>query len=193
MSRTLAQGRPMGTEQTSPETVEFAALLRRHQTRLYAYIHSLVRDLNDADDLFQQTTLILWKKFAEFDPARSFFSWACGIARLEVANFLRGRGRQRLYFSDDLNLLLIEAQADVPDEELEDRRDALARCVEKLRQRDRELLDECYGDTSGVHEAAGRRGRSPQSIYNSLRRIRRALFECIARTLERESRPGWIP
>jgi RNA polymerase sigma-70 factor (ECF subfamily) len=182
----------MGTEQTSPETVEFAALLRRHQTRLYAYIHSLVRDLNDADDLFQQTTLILWKKFAEFDAARSFFSWACGIARLEVANFLRGRGRQRLYFSDDLNLLLIEAQADVPDEELECRRDALARCVEKLRQRDRELLQECYGGAAGVHEAAGRRGRSTQSVYNSLRRIRRALFECIGRTLERESRPGWI-
>jgi RNA polymerase sigma-70 factor (ECF subfamily) len=192
MSRTLAQGRPMGTEQTPPETVEFAAQLRRDQTRLYGYIHSLVRDLNDADDLFQQTTLILWKKFAEFDPTRSFFSWACGIARLEVANFLRGRGRQRLYFSDDLNLLLIEAQAEVPDEELEGRRDALARCVEKLRQRDRELLEECYGDAAGVHTAADRRGRSPQSVYNSLRRIRRALFECIGRTLERESRPGWI-
>jgi RNA polymerase sigma-70 factor (ECF subfamily) len=182
----------MGTDQPSPETVEFAARLRRDQTRLYGYIHSLVRDLNDADDLFQQTTLILWKKFAEFDPTRSFFSWACGIARLEVANFLRGRGRQRLYFSDDLNLLLIEAQAEVPDEELEGRREALARCVEKLRQRDRELLEECYGGAAEVHEAAGRRGRSPQSVYNSLRRIRRALFECIGRTLERESRPGWI-
>jgi RNA polymerase sigma-70 factor (ECF subfamily) len=182
----------MGTDQPSPQAVEFAALLRRHQTRLYAYIHSLVRDLNDADDLFQQTTLILWKKFAEFDAARSFFAWACGIARLEVANFLRGRGRQRLYFSDDLNLLLVEAQAEVPDDDLEDRREALARCVEKLRQRDRDLLEECHGGAADVHKAADRRGRSTQSIYNSLRRIRRALFECIGRTLERESRPRWL-
>ena len=43
------------------------ALLRREQTRLHGYLHSLVRDLNDADDLFQQTTMILWKKFGEFD------------------------------------------------------------------------------------------------------------------------------
>ena len=32
---------------------------------------------------------------------------------------------------------------------------------------------------AGVREVARRRGRSPQSIHNSLRRIRRALFECV--------------
>jgi len=172
---------------------EFAERLRPEQTRLYGYIHSLVRDLNDADDLFQQTTLVLWKKFGEFDRGRSFFSWACGIARLEVANFLRSRGRQKLYFSDDLNLLLIEAQEEMSNEEVEDRRAALAHCVEQLRQRDRELLAECYGDASGVNEAAGRRGRSSQSVYNSLRRIRRALFECVARVWGQETRPEWQP
>jgi RNA polymerase sigma-70 factor (ECF subfamily) len=180
-------------EAGSDRRVEFADLLRRDQSRLFGYIHSLVRDLNDADDLFQQTTLILWKKFGEFDRQRSFFAWACGVARLEISNFLRSRGRQRLYFSDDLSLLLVEAQAELTDRELEDRRDALARCIEHLRPSDRTLLAECYGDEEGVHGAAGRRGRSTQSVYNSLRRIRRALFECIARTLAQESRPEWIP
>jgi RNA polymerase sigma-70 factor (ECF subfamily) len=179
-------------EAGSDRRVEFAELLRRDQSRLFGYIHSLVRDLNDADDLFQQTTLILWKKFRDFDRQRSFFSWACGVARLEIANFLRSRGRQRLYFSDDLSLLLVETQAKMADEELEDRRDALARCMEKLRQPDRDLLTECYAEPAGVHGAAHRRSRSTQSIYNSLRRIRRALFECIARTLAQESRPEWI-
>jgi RNA polymerase sigma-70 factor (ECF subfamily) len=172
---------------------DFAERLRCEQGRLYGYIHSLVRDLNDADDLFQQTTLILWKKFAQFDPTASFFAWACGVARLEVANFLRARGRRRLYFSDELNLQLIEAQEEMEQEELEDRRHALARCVEKLRQRDQELLRECYGQEAGVHEAAGKRGRSTQSIHNSLRRIRRALFECISRARARETRTGWSP
>jgi RNA polymerase sigma-70 factor (ECF subfamily) len=183
----------MPTQNTQVREAEFAAALRAIQTRLYGYIHSLVRDLNDADDLFQQTALILWKKLDEFDHRRSFFSWACGIARLEVVNFLRSRARRRLYFSDDLNLLLIEAQAGVTDEELELRRDALARCVAKLRERDQQLLTECYEEPSGVHQAARRRGRSPQSVYNSVRRIRRALYECIARTLTHESRPEWIP
>src|SRR5215813_9507759 len=125
----MVRGQSMKAD-SPPGAGEFAAHLRREQTRLYGYIHSLLRDLNDADDLFQQTALILWKKFGEFDPQRSFFSWACGIARLEVANFLRSRGRQRLYFSDDLNLLLVEAHAELPEVEWEDRREALTRCVE---------------------------------------------------------------
>ena len=44
--------------------IEFAELLRHHQTQLFGYIYSLVRDLDDADDLFQQTSLVLWDKFA---------------------------------------------------------------------------------------------------------------------------------
>src|SRR5205085_1851052 len=114
----------------------FADCVREHQSQLFGYIHSLVRDLNDADDLFQQTTLILWKKFAEFDRARSFFSWACGVARFEVANFLRSRSRQQLYFSDELNLLLIEAHEELRHDEIEERRAALAKCSAKLRERD---------------------------------------------------------
>ncbi len=195
----MDQWAPWMTVDEAQPAAEFAAILRQHETRLYGYIHSLVRDLNDADDLFQQTTLILWKKFAEFDRQRNFFSWACGIARLEVANFLRSRGRQRLYFSDDLNLLLVEAHAQLSNEELDDRRDALARCVEKLRDRDRQLLTECYSSASGmqnaaaVHGAAVGRDRSTHSIYNSLRRIRRALYECVSRTLAQNSRLGRLP
>jgi RNA polymerase sigma-70 factor (ECF subfamily) len=169
----------MERSNTEIRDAEFAACLRDIQGRLYGYIHSLVRDLNDADDLFQQTAMILWKKFDAFDQQGSFFAWACGIARFEVTNFLRSRGRQRLYFTDDLNLLLIEAHEDLTSEEEEARRNALSQCVAKLRERDRELLMECYQDQAGVVHAAGRRGRSPQSVYNSLRRIRRSLYESV--------------
>ncbi len=95
---------------TGEQRAEFASRLARHQTQLFGYIYSLVRDLDDADDLFQQTSLVLWDKFDQFDPSRSFVGWACGVARFEVLNFLRTRSRNRLYFSDELNLALIEAQ-----------------------------------------------------------------------------------
>jgi RNA polymerase sigma-70 factor (ECF subfamily) len=168
---------------------EFADYLRRHQSQLFGYIHSLVRDLNDADDLFQQTTVIMWNKFAEFDRQRSFVVWGCGIARLEVANFLRARGRQRLYFTDQLNLLLIEAQDDWTPAEWDERRAALGGCVQKLRERDRRLLEECYAADGGVRAVAEQSGRSTQSVHNSLRRIRQVLFECIRRTLARATQP----
>ncbi len=166
--------------------VQFTKDLEEAQGKLFGYIHSLVRDLEDADDLFQQTCLILWKKYGEFDRQRSFFAWACGIARLEVSNFLRARCRSRIYFSDELNLLLLETMEKISRDEAAERREALAGCMVKLRQRDRKLLEECYGGPASVTEIAERSRRSPQSIHNSLRRIRRALFECIHRTLAQE-------
>src|SRR3954454_14146141 len=99
---------------------QFSERLLRHQTQVFGYLYSLVRNLDDADDLFQQTCLVLWNKFDQFDPSKSFAAWACGVARFEVSNFLRSRGRQRLYFSDDLNLLLIDAQPDVDRDQFED-------------------------------------------------------------------------
>ncbi len=174
------------------DAVEFDRLVRQCHTQLLGYIHSLVRDLGDAEDLFQQTMLILWKKFSAFDRQQSFLAWGCGIARLEVSNYLRVRSRSRLYFTDDLNSLLVDAHVEFGYEEFESRRDALRGCVQKLRERDRELLNACCGGPRGVTAASQATGRSPQSIYNSLRRIRRALFECIQRTLNQECQPEII-
>jgi len=178
--------------QPREDAAEFACLLRQHHTQLLGYIHSLVRDLEDAEDLFQQATLILWKKFSAFDRQRSFLAWGCGVARLEVSNYIRARCRNRLYFSDDLNSLLIDAQLDFGRDEFESRQEALRECMHKLRERDRELLKTCYGIIRGVAEAVQATGRSAQSIHNSLRRIRRALFECIQRTLNQDFQPEVI-
>lgn len=168
------------------QKLEFAECLHQHQAQLFGYIHSLLRNLSDADDLFQQTTLILWRKFGEYDRQRSFLSWACGVARFEIANFLRSRSRQQLYFTDEISLLLIEAQEALKQDEIDSRREALAKCTAKLRATDRKLLEDCYGESAGVAAVAARQGRSPQSVHNSLRRIRRALFECIRRTMGHE-------
>ena len=165
---------------------EFAANLRAAQARIFGYIYSLVRNLDDADDVFQQTSLVLWDKYNQFDATRDFTSWACGVARFEVLNFIRSRGRDRLYFSDDLTLSLIEAHVSLEDERLEDRRDALSVCLKKLRGRDARLLEACYAQTTRIPEVASAWGRSTHSIHNSLRRIRRALFECVERTLAQE-------
>jgi RNA polymerase sigma-70 factor (ECF subfamily) len=79
--------------------------------------------------------------------------------------------------------LLVEAHAEMADDELADRRTALSKCVDRLPPADRALLTECYLDPAGVHAAAARRDRSVHSVYNSLRRIRQALLQCVTRAL----------
>jgi len=171
------------TQDVQDRKADFAHFLAENQARLYGYVHSLVPDLNHADDLYQQTVLVLWGKFDEFDRGRSFFAWACGVARFEAANYVRALARQRRFFNDELSLLLVEAHEEIAESELADRREALSRCVDKLSPPDRALLTECYLDPAGVPAAAARRNRSPHSVYNSLRRIRQALLKCITRAL----------
>ena len=173
---------------------EFERLLRESQAPLFSYIHSLLRNLNDADDLFQQVSIILWRKFSEFEHDRSFLAWACGIARLEAHNFLRVRGRNRLCFGAQLSLLLIEAQVEAEaDDDSEARLEALRRCRERLRSKDQELLRLSYASDAGPAVAAEHLGRPTRSVYNSLRRIRRTLFECIQRSLASQASPEVNP
>jgi RNA polymerase sigma-70 factor (ECF subfamily) len=174
-------------ESMSERKAEFSEQLLRHQTQLFGYIYSLVRDLDDADDLFQQTSLALWKKLDQYDQARPFLPWAFGVARYEVSNFLRARSRDRLYFSDELNLLLVECHIELGLDRSDERLSAMAACISKLRRRDQELLDACYGKAVRIPEIAREWGRSTQSIHNSLKRIRQSLYECVRRTMAKEA------
>ena len=124
-----------------PRDAGFAERLRTHQVQIFSFIYSMVRNLDDADDLFQQTSLAMWNKYDQYDPSRSFAAWACGVARFEVSNFIRARSRQRLYFSDDLSLLLAEAHGSLEEDRVEECREALSGCVKKLRARDQQLVE----------------------------------------------------
>lgn len=175
-------------EQSSQESEhEFAELLKEAQTRLYCYVHMLVQDINDADDVFQQTSLILWRKFKEYDRKKSFFSWACGIARYEAFNMLRKRQRQVVKLSDQVDVLLVDSMSRVSSLEYEQRREALKSCIQQLNDSDQSLLQEHYAHSKSVRHIAERLKRKPQSVHNSLQRIRVALFQCIKSTLVQKS------
>jgi DNA-directed RNA polymerase specialized sigma24 family protein len=69
----------------------FAERFLCDQHRLYGYIATLVPSRADAEDIFQETSLLLWEKWCEFDQDRDLMPWACGIAHNVVRNFWRTR------------------------------------------------------------------------------------------------------
>ena len=80
----------------------FVALFVKNQRRIYGYILTVVPDCNEADDLFQQTSLVLWEKADEFRPDGDFVRWACGIAFNVVRNWRVKKRRDRHCFSDEM-------------------------------------------------------------------------------------------
>jgi RNA polymerase sigma-70 factor (ECF subfamily) len=175
---------PLMTELSSSE--RFMKLLTLHQGQVFGYIFALAHDLEDAKDIFQQTSLVLWRKFDAFDGT-NFPAWACRTAQFEAMNYLRSKRRGQASFSDAL-LVDLTTRAAEAGELAQSRRHALEGCLEKLAPDDRQLIDQCYGNARGVTEVAESLGRSLQSVCNSLRRVRRMLFDCINRTIAREDR-----
>lgn len=167
----------------------FAELLQAHHTQLFGYLYALVHDVNDAEDLYQETSLVLWRKFATYQEGTSFFSWARTAARYETLNFLRSRKRRR-QFSDALQVVLSEAFDELDAEFLQARLDALQDCKRRLDEKDARLVDACYGSGLTFRQTANSLGRTPKSIYDALGRIRGFLMKCIeAKLAEKERRP----
>ncbi len=61
-------------------TEQFVELYSAAHRSVYACVMTLVRDPSDADEVLQETSLVLWRKFNDFRPDGDFVSWACGIA-----------------------------------------------------------------------------------------------------------------
>lgn len=164
-------------------TESFVSQFARSEFELRSYILTLLPHWADADDVLQRTSIILWRKFGEWQPGTNFTAWACSIARFEVKNFLRTKERDRHYFTDELVESIGDTRAEMS-VELADRRDALRACLQKLSPRDREVIDACYAhEPILAKDAAVKLGRQVNTVYKALIRIRRVLFECIERSL----------
>ncbi|NMC21789.1 MAG: sigma-70 family RNA polymerase sigma factor [Thermogutta sp.] len=163
------------------ETEEFVAQFSRCHERLFGYIYSLVPHEQDARDIFQRVSLLLWRKYSSFDAEADFFAWACGVAYYEVRNFFRVSARSRLKFNDELlNTLAVEkARRGSEDRRLE----ALQECLKELPSAERKLLMEVYGDGRPIHEVANECGKAVQTVYNRLNLIRRKLYARMQRAL----------
>lgn len=169
---------------------EFLDLITACQSQLFGYLYSLLHNMDDTEDVLQQTVLAMWRRFSEYDRTRSFVAWAKTFAKLSALNHLRAKRRDRVVFSDDLVLMLAEsAAAETTEDALPSYHDALLRCMDQLPTSDRDLLELCYFEGCSITQAAAKIGRSPQSTCNSLRRIRSALFDCMTAPVPREETP----
>jgi RNA polymerase sigma-70 factor, ECF subfamily len=165
----------------------FSDLLAPCQSRVYAYIFAIVRDQEDADDLFQTVCLTLWRKFPQFRPGSSFFSWARQVAQNEVRDFLKRRKRPS-HVSDELLEVFAVAVATAHSDATTDYLDALRHCREKLTSADEELLCLRYVENLGSRQIADRLNRPQQSVCNSLTRIRGWLLDCVMAEFGRQER-----
>ncbi len=160
-------------------------LMTQHRRRIFSYIYTLVPSRHDAEDILQETSLVVCEKFTQFQPGTDFAAWACQIAYWEVRRARQKYARAKVLFDQDVVDAVAETAATMLDE-VSERHEALAHCLQKLHPRDRELVLVRYEPGSGVEEAARRSGRSLDAAYKALGRLRKLLLDCVSNQLATE-------
>jgi len=167
----------------------FVRIFAANQRRIHGFIMMLVPRAVDADDIFQEVSLELWRKFDGFTIGTDFVAWANQFSRfLVLKHFAKQRRLGRLVFDERLlDLLAVEA-ASAP-AHADDRLDALRQCLENLPAKSKNLLAMRYeSGLKSCREVAARMGRSADAVYKALSRLHDALLECIERRLAAERR-----
>ncbi|MGB6221399.1 sigma-70 family RNA polymerase sigma factor [Haloferula sp.] len=170
----------------NPDNAEerIVGLIARHQPEIHRYVLSLLPDRMLADDVIQETNLVLWRKASDYDPAQPFLPWAFGIAFNQIRAARRDSARDRHVFDDEL-VEILAAEAHQAPGELE-MSEALESCLAKLPPKQRQLILDRYQPGASVQEIAASLSKSPTALSLTLLRIRKSLELCI----ERQLKPG---
>lgn len=162
---------------------QIVAQLTEVQLPLRLYVQSLLPGDPAARDVAQHANATIWEKRESFTLGTNFKAWAFAIARYEVLNYRKQQARDaRLVFSEELEETFAEELAAQHDD-LERRHEALKKCLEKLRAKDRELLLFRYAKSGTLDEFASEAGRSAAGLRVTLHRLRHALLDCMQRQL----------
>lgn len=164
---------------------EFIALYTRHARRIYAFIRAVISHQADAEDTFQDVSVVLWEKFAQFQRGTNFGAWATQVARYTILNFQQSKRRSAASFAEDF----VDSIADEitqMDDLLEAQHRALADCYHRLSETERNLLDKRYGSGATVKDLSVQVGRPLRTVYRVIDLIHSRLLTCIERALQKE-------
>jgi RNA polymerase sigma-70 factor (ECF subfamily) len=160
---------------------EFLRLFLKVQPALRSYLLSLLRNGADADDVFQEVSLVLLERFGDYDRSHPFLNWAFGIARNHAARWRRAAPRARAWLPPEVEEKLAVTYTELEDE-LAPRRTALRNCVERLGAHARELLSLRYEKLQSLQQIAQARGMTLNAVNKALGKIRKALSDCTGAT-----------
>ena len=157
-------------------------LFVRNQSIIKAFILSLQPGFSDADDVLQETFLLVTKRAANYRDGTNFVAWACAIARFKLLEARRKATAPAL--TEEAIIALSE---DAPDDSFfQERLPALRECLRRLAPRARELVWHRYHGELASKEIADRLDWKEPAVRVALSKARTFLRDCVQSQLSAE-------
>ncbi|BCX47009.1 hypothetical protein HAHE_09170 [Haloferula helveola] len=81
----------LARESRAGSLASFDRLVHRHHPKVFAFLLTLTKHRQDAEDLTQETFVRAWKKIDRYDPSLPILPWLLTIARRLSIDMLRKR------------------------------------------------------------------------------------------------------
>lgn len=174
------------SEVVQTKTLDFVELMTEFQGRLYGYVMTLTGNPDAANDILQETNIVLWKQSKQFEPGTNFKAWAFRIAHFQFMAYRQRRLREKVLYSDDL-LATLAAEYKELDEQHDRRADALEQCLALIAPRSRDAIRMRYADGLPLAALAAKLNRTSNAVSQLLFRTRCWLLECVKRQHDKEA------
>jgi RNA polymerase sigma-70 factor (ECF subfamily) len=162
---------------------DFLRLFVKHERALRGYARVLLPTWEAVDEVMQEASVVMWSKLEQLESEDGFLLWAKVIVRFESLRLRRKFARDRHVFSDEMLELLASEAMEVGDDVWERERIAAAQCLDEFASHHRELVLAPYYGEGRVVRLAEQTGRTVNSLYKLLGRLREKLMDCIQRRL----------
>ncbi len=155
----------------------FAQIVYDYYDGLVLYLNTWLNNIHDAEDMAQETLVVLVSKKPEFGGKSSFKTWLYGIGRNVTVAYLRKNHRIVAASPEDLTLLSEQEQKEAGDYFADEEKQTLHRCLMRLKPEYRRVLWLKYFEDMSAAEIATAMGKSVFSVNHLVKRGKKALRE----------------
>lgn len=153
------------------------------RVQLIAYAYALLGDYSTADDAVQDAMLTVVRKYDQFTEGTSIMAWCRSIVRLEVLRIRQKQHRDRTLVARLLEDSIGQAfneydSVDFANQDAQ-RRKALVKCLGKLTQQGRLVLQGRFAESLSYAQIGKKVGMSLEAVRKSLYRQKKQLRNCV--------------
>ncbi|HBE68750.1 MAG TPA: RNA polymerase factor sigma-70 [Planctomycetaceae bacterium] len=166
---------------------DFVRLFARHELALRNYARLILPDWSSVDDVLQDASITMWESRQRLRDESGFLPWGKVIVRHKCFNAIAKMRRDRLVLDKDvLELIAREEEAEAASEDLVRIQHSLAECLGELTPERRQLVLSPYRGAGEVKSLAEQSGKTPNSLYKIIGRLRAKLSQCVEEKLRLE-------
>ncbi|MEY2713875.1 MAG: polymerase sigma factor SigW [Planctomycetota bacterium] len=176
--------RPERQDPTAREL--FEVLVREHGDALLASIRATA-GAEHAEDIFQDTVIVAWRRLSDYDRSRPFGPWLRGIARMIALDYASKRARVRIASPEvmeqvERDLRAFERWTGSAAEAamgFRERLSALDDCLSRLPANYAQAIQSAYREPRTIAQVARATGEQEETIKKRLQRARALLADCL--------------